>query len=136
VLAQVLQHLREILVLILCFLVLLQLVAVVVLVTQGLVHQVALAVAQVHLVVLVVLALLVKAMLVVLIQTQLLLIVRVVVVAQVLWGLMLEQEQVVLAAQVFVQLSMVSVFFMLVAVVVQLNIGLVEAVHLVVGCNL
>jgi hypothetical protein len=49
---------------------------------------------------------------------------------------MLAQEQVVLAAQVFVQLSMVSVFFMVVVVVVQLNIGLAEAVHLVVGCNL
>jgi hypothetical protein len=49
---------------------------------------------------------------------------------------MLAQGQVVLAAQAFVQPFQGSVFSMLAVVVVQLNIGLVEAVRLVVGCSL
>lgn len=83
-----------------------------------------------------VLVLLVKGMLAALIQTQVLSIVLAVEVVLVLSGLMLAQGRLVLAAQVFVQPFQGSVFFMLAVVVVQLNIGLVEAVRLVVGCSL
>ena len=48
---------------------------------------------------------------------------------------MLGQGRAALVAQVFVQPLRVSVFFMLVEAVGQLNIGLVEAERLVVGCS-
>jgi hypothetical protein len=42
----------------------------------------------------------------------------------------------VLVVQAFVQQLLVNVFFMLAGAVEHLNIGLVEAVRLVVGCSL